>query len=479
MTDERESLAIEAARQLTHTTKSKPYMTAVTPQYLLQLLPWENVPGGTFRINRTKMIFKRGDRVEIIKNFSGKNPQVTGEGLRAVPIFNRLNTNQLKKIASRLVLEEHERGVELVHEGTERDKFYIIAEGSLELMAACSHGNDIRLKFLNVGDFFGAEELLTDETSKYTIRTLTKCTLLSLTWKSLDKIITSDPALKKNMEETMALVKKLMSSTTEHGEAVAQVKSGHKGEVSLPSTFVDYSYNPKEIPLSSVQTILKVHTRVSDIYNDPMNQLQEQLRLTIQSMKERQEWEMINNPFFGLINQCEPYMNVHTHFGSPTPDDMDNLLSLVWKSPSFFLAHPLAIAAFGRECTWRGVPPPTVEMFGGKFITWRGIPLIPTDKIEINKGDTPLKSAGTTSIILVRIGKETQGVVGLHQTGIPNEITPGLSVRLMKIDQKAISSYLLTQYYALAAMAEDAIAVLDNVEVGFYHDYANRVPKIK
>ncbi len=49
----------------------------------------------------------------------------------------------------------------------------------------------------------------------------------------------------------------------------------------------------------------------------------------------------------------------------------------------------------------------------------------------------------------------------------------------MNIDQKAISSYLLTQYYSLAALAEDAIAVLENVEVGFYHNYANRASKIK
>jgi CRP-like cAMP-binding protein len=479
MADEQQSLAIKAARQITHTTKSKPHMTAVTPQYLLQLLPWENVPGGTYRINRTKMIIKMGDRLEIIKSFTGKKPQVTGENLRSVPVFSKLDSKLLNKMASNLVVEEHERGVELVHEGTERDKFSIIAEGSLELMIACSHGHDIRLRFLNVGDFFGAEELVTDQASKFTIRTLTKSTLLTLNWKSLNKILTSHPALKKNLDETMALMKELKLSANERGEAVAEVKSGHLGEVSLPSTFVDYSFTPKEIPLSAVQTILKVHTRVSDVYNDPMNQLQEQLRLTIQTMKERQEWDLINDPSFGLIAQCEPYMRVHTHYGSPTPDDMDNLLSLVWKSPSFFLAHPLAIAAFGRECTWRGVPPPTVDMLGSKFITWRGIPLIPTDKLEIDRGDPPLKRAGNTNIILVRVGKESQGVVGLHQTGIPHEITPGLSARLMKIDQKAIASYLLTQYYSMASLVEDAIAVLDNVEIGFYHNYVNRTPKIK
>jgi len=58
--------------------------------------------------------------------------------------------------------------------------------------------------------------------------------------------------------------------------------------------------------------------------------------------------------------------------------DLDELLTKVWKEPALFLAHPLAIAAFGRECTRRGVPPATVSLFGSQFITWRGVPIIPS-----------------------------------------------------------------------------------------------------
>ena len=53
-------------------------------------------------------------------------------------------------------------------------------------------------------------------------------------------------------------------------------------------------------------------------------------------------------------------MTLSTRTGAPTPDDLDELIARVWKEPAFFLAHPRAIAAFGRECTRRGVPPPTV-----------------------------------------------------------------------------------------------------------------------
>ncbi len=91
-------------------------------------------------------------------------------------------------------------------------------------------------------------------------------------------------------------------------------------------------------------------------------------------------------------------------------------MTKVWKEPSFFLAHPRAIAAFGRECTRRGVPP-TVTLFGTPFVTWRGVPLVPSDKIKIEGAN----SAETSKILLIRTGEKKQGVVGLFQPGVPGK----------------------------------------------------------
>ncbi len=474
---EQQSLATQAARTLTHTTKSLPYMAEVTPQYLLRLLPWENVPGGTYRVNRTKMVMKLGDRVEI--SGEADAPFLKGLSLRGIPLFSVLNDDLLEAMAVKFTLQSYTRGEELVKEGEDRDTLFIIVDGSLELVASSAYGTELRIRFLNAGDFFGAEELVANQPSMFTVRTLTDCHMLTFSKKNLDGILASNEELGQHFQEAMSNLEELKSRANEYGEATIEKASGHEGEVELPSTFVDYHFSPKEFPLSVVQTVLKVHTRVSDLYNDPMNQLQQQLRLTIGSMKERQEWELINNPTFGLLNQCEPYMRIPTRYGPPTPDDLDSLLGMVWEWPSFFLTHPLAIMAFARECTWRGVPPQTVEMMGQHFITWRGVPLIPSDKVEINGQSGHLTKAGKTNIILVRVGKEVQGVVGLHQTGIPGEIAPGLSVRQMGIDDNAITSYLISQYYSLAALVEDAVAVLENVEVGYFHDYAHRTPKVK
>ena len=250
--------------------------------------------------------------------------------------------------------------------------------------------------------------------------------------------------------------------------------SGHEEDNVIPETYIDYEENPTEYSLNTLQTVVRVHTRVSDLYNAPYNQLEQQLRLSIESIKERQEWELINNKKFGLLAQTAPGYKISARYGAPTPDDLDELLSLVWKEPAFFIANPRAIAAFERECTWRGVPPVAIDLFGTKVITWRGVPIIPSDKVEVKGQYLTNRGVGTTDIILVRVGEKEQGVVGLHQAGIPGEIAPSLSARLMGLDQYGVASYLLTKYFSLASLTDDAIAVLENVEVGYYHDYQHR-----
>ena len=108
-------------------------------------------------------------------------------------------------------------------------------------------------------------------------------------------------------------------------------------------------------------------------------------------------------------------------------------------------------------------PPVTVTIHGSPFVTWRGIPLVPSDKVQV-KG-------GKTSILLLRTGEARQGVVGLFQPNLPGAQGVGLSVRFMGINRKAIASYLISLYCSLAVLTDDALAVLENVDVTQYHVY--------
>jgi hypothetical protein len=85
--------------------------------------------------------------------------------------------------------------------------------------------------------------------------------------------------------------------------------------------------------------------------------------------------------------------------------------------------------------------------------------LLPSDKI-------PISREGTSSVLVLRTGLDDEGVIGLHRTDLPDEVEPGLNIRFMGIDDKAIISYLVSAYYSVAVLVPDALGVLENVEIG-------------
>jgi hypothetical protein len=256
-------------------------------------------------------------------------------------------------------------------------------------------------------------------------------------------------------------VNRRLSVTREDGrdaEVALALAAGHAGEPDLPGTFPDYDPGPPEYPLSVAQTLLRVHTRISDLYSSPMDQVEEQVKLTVEALRERQEAELISNPELGLLAKVAPGQRVTPRSGPPTPDDLDELLRRRRKT-RFFLAHPKAIAAFGRECTRRGVYPPTASADGRPVLSWRGVPVLPCSNI-------PLTAGGITSILAMRTGLKDKGVIGLRQTGLEGEREPGLTVRLRGIDPKGIASYLMSAYYSVAVLVPDALGVLADIETG-------------
>lgn len=464
----RESLGVTAARNLANTTKTVPQMQAITPRWVLSLLPWVQVESGTYRVNRLKIVLHPDARIATLVE-QGR-AQLEPESLRALTLFRTLDAELLERIAVRLQSEQAAAGTIVVPEGELGAKFYIVARGKVEVTAPNDNGKRERVALLGAGDYFGELSLGATPTGATAARAVTDSAFLTLDRAQFETLLRDTPELRQALHEALEERARLRAAANVYGEHRIRVQAGQEGEVLLPTTYADYEEEPREYNLSVIQSVVRVHTRVSDLYSAPIDQLREQLRLTIETIKEQQEWELLNNPDFGLLANAAKAQRVPTRVGPPTPDDLDELIARVWKKPAFFLAHPSAIAAFGRECTRRGVPPPTVPLWGCSFVTWRGIPLIPSDKLPIVGASD--ESAGKSSILLLRVGEKEQGVVGLHHAGLPGEQLPSLSVRFMGIDQQAVASYLISLYFSVAVLTDDALGVLENVDLGNYHDYA-------
>ncbi len=463
-----QSLGVQSARNLATTTKTVPQFQAVTPRWILNLLPWVQVEAGTYRVNRVKVVLQPDNQISAIVD--GEYGRIDPKNLKALSLFRNLDDTLTASIAERLVSEKFNVGQVVVPEGELGNKFFIIVRGKVEITNTADNGKRERLALLGTGDYFGELSIGSSPTGTATVKALTNSVFLTLDHSHLEKLLHDSPDLRQALITALEERAKLREISNAYGEKSITVKLGQSDESSIPGTYADYEEEPREYSLSVLQSLVRVNTMVSDLHSAPIDQLREQLRITIETIKEQQEWEIINNPDFGLLANAAASMRVPTRSGPPTPDDLDELLAKVWKKPAFFLAHPKAIAAFGRECTRRGVPPPTVPLWGCSFVTWRGVPIIPSDKIPVVGADG--ESAGKTSILLLRVGEKEQGVVGLHHAGLPGEQLPSLSVRLTGIDDKALASYLVSLYFSAAVLTDDALGVLENVDLGNYHEYA-------
>ncbi len=450
------SLGTAAARQLATTTKSVPQMQGISSRWLLKMLPWVHVPGGVYRVNR-RLTYTVGDgRVSFTS--TGAKVQVIPHELCELPLLRGFEDAEvLTALANRFEQKEFKAGDMLTEVGKEADSITLIAHGKVNKLGTGKYGEPLVLGVLADGDHYSYEVLLESQDYwQYSVKAVTPVTALILSQDAFEQVLGQSPSLQKHVADFRARSSKKQDGM---GQAAIELTAGHSGEPVLPGTFVDYETSPREYELSVAQTVLQIHTRVADLFNEPMNQTEQQIRLTVEALKERKEHELINNREFGLLHNADLKQRIHSRSGAPTPDDMDELLSIVWKEPSFFLAHPRTIAAFGQECNRRGIYPTTIDMGGNPVPAWRGVPLLPCNKI-------PISESRTSSIMLMRVGEKNQGVIGLHHAGIPDEIEPSLSVRFMGINEKAIINYLVTTYFSSAVLVPDALGILENVELG-------------
>ncbi|HWN64020.1 MAG TPA: Crp/Fnr family transcriptional regulator, partial [Streptosporangiaceae bacterium] len=81
------SLGTAAARNLATTTKTPPQMQGITNRWAQRILPWVEVKGGTYRVNRRVAyavgdgrvaVMQTGERVSIVPGDLGEFPALRG-----------------------------------------------------------------------------------------------------------------------------------------------------------------------------------------------------------------------------------------------------------------------------------------------------------------------------------------------------------------------------------------------------------------
>ncbi|WP_256965513.1 family 2B encapsulin nanocompartment shell protein, partial [Streptomyces griseiscabiei] len=314
-----QSLSTSAARNLATTTKSAPQMQEITSRWLLRMLPWVEAGGGAYRVNR-RLRHTLGDgRVEFVQE--GATVRVIPRELGELALLRGFeDPDVLTALADRCTQRDFAAGEVLAERGGPADGIHLIAHGRVSQTSEGKYGGQIAVAVLSDGEHFGENALLDpDARHDRTVTAETAGTLLTLSRADFAAVQASAPRLRAHIDEFGSRARQRQNK---HGEAEIALSAGHVGEPDLPGTFVDYELRPREYELSVAQTVLRIHTRVTDLYNGPMNQSEEQLRLTIEALRERQEHELINNREFGLLHNADFKQRVQPRSGPPTPDDM-------------------------------------------------------------------------------------------------------------------------------------------------------------
>ncbi len=155
---ERSSLDTAAARNLATTTKSGPQMRAITSRWLLRVLPWVEVPGGTYRVNR-RLTYEAGDgRMSFATD--GTGVRVVPASLGALPFLRGFaDAAVLNALAGGFVQREYAPGDVIVRSGAPMDQLLLIAHGKADKIGLGRYGGSTVLDTLADGDYLGDRAL--------------------------------------------------------------------------------------------------------------------------------------------------------------------------------------------------------------------------------------------------------------------------------------------------------------------------------
>jgi ABC-2 type transport system ATP-binding protein len=134
-------------------------------------------------------------------NPDGTRVELEPGRLRTIPLFDGLDEASLAVIANRFVTRRESAGQTLVRQGEIGDRFYVIVNGSVEVIRTEPDGTERQLAVLGRGDVFGEIALIRHQPRNATVRALTPCLLLTLDQQPFAELLETRPHLREYIEK--------------------------------------------------------------------------------------------------------------------------------------------------------------------------------------------------------------------------------------------------------------------------------------
>lgn len=138
----------------------------------------------------------------------GRHAKVSGERLRAIPLFRDVDIDTLDILAGRFVSQSYEPGQEIYAQGDTGGRFYIVVRGTVSISTADAAQLAVRLADLQDGDYFGEVEMVNKGRRTTTVKAGTPTLVLALDAVYFDRMVEQLSSLSKVVTQ-MALARSL------------------------------------------------------------------------------------------------------------------------------------------------------------------------------------------------------------------------------------------------------------------------------
>lgn len=130
--------------------------------------------------------------------------QFITDRIREVPMFERLNPDQLARLATIVQVLRYEPGAIVFQQGTPAQGFIVYAQGTGVLTRINAQGYEERVSIVEPGVYLGESALYFDETHSVTLRAMQPSTILFLARRDLTNLIVNYPEIRTNLRIPVA-----------------------------------------------------------------------------------------------------------------------------------------------------------------------------------------------------------------------------------------------------------------------------------
>jgi hypothetical protein len=171
-------------------------MQAITSRWLLKMLPWVDVKGGTYRVNRRLQLRVGRGRVQFEQN-GADDIKVIPETLTELPALRGFSdTAALQEISSRFRVREVRTGQVLFDAGQPVSEAYLVVHGRFTRSTTGKYGEQEVTGVITDGDGMGDEAIgQPDPLGFSSVRAETPGVVLALNWDTLMQCVERTPSL--------------------------------------------------------------------------------------------------------------------------------------------------------------------------------------------------------------------------------------------------------------------------------------------